>query len=75
MLSYSHRMTSRNAALACLLRQAQWQLDDVAHNLPAGRCRADERARLAATLVQLAQALCDHDQLDNGTEPTTQPRP
>lgn len=78
MLSYSHGVTSRNATLACLLRQTQWKLDDVAHDLPAGRCSEADRARLANLLVHLAQVIRDHDQTaiaDGDTEPTSTPHP
>jgi hypothetical protein len=35
------------------LRAAQWLLDDVAHDLPAGRVTPDRWTELAATLDQL----------------------
>jgi len=40
--------------LAVLLRQAQWALDDAAHDVPAGRVTAQRREELAATLEALA---------------------
>ncbi|MGH4014628.1 MAG: hypothetical protein ACRDSL_12030 [Pseudonocardiaceae bacterium] len=40
--------------LAVLLRQAQWALDDAAHDFPAGRVSAQRREELAVTLEGLA---------------------
>lgn len=42
-------------ALAVLLRSVQWHLDDVAHDLPAGRTTADQREELATSLEALAE--------------------
>ena len=50
-------MSSRNAALAVLLRQTQWALDEVAHDLPAGRCSSEDREALAVLLEELTAAL------------------
>lgn len=41
-------------ALAAMLRLTQWHLDDVAHDLPAGRTTADQRQQLAHALANLA---------------------
>lgn len=41
-------------ALAVLLRTVQWHLDDVAHDLPAGRATAEQREELATSLEALA---------------------
>lgn len=43
--------------LAVLLRQAQWALDDAAHELPAGRATVGRRVELAGTLEALALVL------------------
>lgn len=45
------------AKLAVVLRSAQWTLDDLAHDLPAGRCTPQRLRDLAAVLEQLATAL------------------
>lgn len=50
-------MSSRNGALAVLLRRAQWALDEAAHDLPAGRCTVEDREALAVLLEELAAAL------------------
>lgn len=46
-----------DSQLAVLLRQAQWALDDAAHDLPAGRATPGRRAELAGTLEALALVL------------------
>ena len=46
-----------DAQLAVLLRQAQWALDDAAHDVPAGRVSARSRVELAGTLEALAVVL------------------
>ncbi|MGH3910825.1 MAG: hypothetical protein ACRDRM_08320 [Pseudonocardiaceae bacterium] len=43
--------------MAVLLRQAQWALDDAAHDFPAGRVTPGRRAELAETLEALAVVL------------------
>ncbi|SFB50421.1 hypothetical protein SAMN05216266_114185 [Amycolatopsis marina] len=43
-----------DATLAVLLRQTQWLLDDVAHDLPAGRVTPEKGAELAGLLEDLA---------------------
>lgn len=43
-----------DATLAVLIRQTQWLLDDVAHDLPAGRVTPDKGAELAGLLEDLA---------------------
>jgi hypothetical protein len=45
---------SPEAQLAVLLRMVQWHLDEVAHNLPAGRATMAEREDLADMLEDLA---------------------
>lgn len=47
-------MTNPEVALGVVLRQTQWLLDDVAHDLPAGRLRPEKRDELAAILEDLA---------------------
>lgn len=47
------------AALAVLLRQTQWMLDSVAHDLPAGRLDAERREALAGMLEALAVLVRD----------------
>ena len=47
-------MVNPDAALAVVLRQTQWLLDDVAHDLPAGRLAPERRAELATILEDLA---------------------
>jgi hypothetical protein len=44
--------------LAVLLRLVQWHLDDVAHDLPAGRVTAEQWAELATVLEDLTQIAC-----------------
>lgn len=46
-----------NAALAVALRSTQWALDDVAHDLPAGRADPDDLQQLAEVLEALAALL------------------
>ena len=43
--------------LAVLLREAQWEIDAMAFDLPAGRCTPERRERLADALVKLAELL------------------
>lgn len=50
-------LTVTDAQLAVLLRQAQWALDDAAHDFPAGRVTPGRRAELAGTLEALAVVL------------------
>lgn len=45
------------AKLAVVLRSAQWALDDVAHDLPAGQCTSEQLRHLAETLARLSHAL------------------
>jgi hypothetical protein len=47
-------MSHEEATLAVLLRQTQWLLDDVAHDLPAGRVTPDKGEELAGILESLA---------------------
>lgn len=47
-------MTADHDVLVVLLRQTQWLLDDVAHDLPAGRLTEAKRAELAGLLEDLA---------------------
>lgn len=49
--------SSDGAKLAVVLRSAQWTLDDLAHDLPAGRCTPQRLRDLATVLEQLATAL------------------
>lgn len=46
-----------DSQLAVLLRQAQWALDDAAHEFPAGRATAGRRVELAGRLEALAVVL------------------
>ena len=46
-----------DSQLAVLLRQAQWALDEAAHDLPAGRVSAQRRDELAGRLEALAVLL------------------
>ncbi|MGH3908529.1 MAG: hypothetical protein ACRDTE_30735 [Pseudonocardiaceae bacterium] len=46
-----------DSQLAVLLRQAQWALDDAAHDLPAGRTTPQHRVELAGRLEALALVL------------------
>jgi hypothetical protein len=48
---------TRDRQLAALLRRAQWLLDDVAHEVAAGRCGDSERSAVADVLDGLAAAL------------------
>jgi hypothetical protein len=43
-----------DATLAVLIRQTQWLLDDVAHDLPAGRVTPEKGEELAGILESLA---------------------
>lgn len=46
--------------LAVLIRQTQWLLDDVAHDLPAGRVSPEKGVELAAILESLAALVRQH---------------
>ncbi|MGH3657521.1 MAG: hypothetical protein ACRDUA_12765, partial [Micromonosporaceae bacterium] len=46
-----------DSQLAVLLRQAQWALDDAAHDVPAGRTTPQHRVELAGRLEALAVVL------------------
>lgn len=48
---------SPSAQLATVLRQAQWDLDHVAFNLPNGTVSQPEREKLADALTRLAELL------------------
>lgn len=50
-------MTSDAAALAVLLRKAQWLLDDVAYEVAAGRSEAIDLHQVAGVLEGIAQVL------------------
>lgn len=50
-------LTVTDSQLAVLLRQAQWALDEAAHDFPAGRGTPWRRAELAGTLEALAVVL------------------
>lgn len=50
-------MTSRAAQLAALARRAQWLLDQLAFDLPAGGCTRADREQVAGLLDDLAAAL------------------
>lgn len=43
-----------DATLAVLIRQTQWLLDDVSHDLPAGRVTPERGEELARILEDLA---------------------
>lgn len=45
------------AQLAVVLRTAQWTLDDLAHDLPAGRATPQRLVDLAVVLKRLAEML------------------
>lgn len=47
-------MNLPDPALAVLLRETQWLLDDVAHDLPAGKLDAAKQAELAEILERVA---------------------
>lgn len=50
-------MNLPDPALAVVLRQAQWLLDDVARGLPTGEIDASKRGELAGILESLAELL------------------
>lgn len=50
-------MTSEVAALAVLLRKTQWLLDDVAHEVAAGRGTALDLQQIASTLDEVTLLL------------------
>lgn len=56
-------MQGRSRALAVLLRQAQWSLDDAAFDLGAGRSTREQRQALADNLTRLADALREIDDM------------
>lgn len=47
-------MNLPDPALAVLLRETQWLLDDVAHDLPAGNLDAAKQGELAEILERVA---------------------
>jgi hypothetical protein len=47
------------AALAVLIRQAQWLLDDVAANIQSGRVTPEQGRDLASILERLAEVVRD----------------
>lgn len=51
---------SDGAKLAVALRSAQWALDDLAHDLPAGRATPARLRELADALDALARLLHEH---------------
>lgn len=53
-------MSGRDAALAVLLRKAEWMLDDAAHALGNERLTTTDREALAEALTELAGALREH---------------
>ncbi|MGW5642154.1 hypothetical protein ACWEV3_10710 [Saccharopolyspora sp. NPDC003752] len=50
-------MGAENAALAVLLRRAQWLLDDLAFQVGAGHRDADDFKAVADLLAEIAQLL------------------
>lgn len=46
--------------LTVLLRAAQWKLDDVAHDIPAGRYTTAQCQHLGELLIELGRLLCSH---------------
>ncbi|MEV5542431.1 hypothetical protein AB0L13_36975 [Saccharopolyspora shandongensis] len=50
-------MGAENAALAVLLRRAQWLLDDLAFQVGAGHRDADDFEAVAAVLTEISQLL------------------
>jgi hypothetical protein len=50
-------MGADNAALAVLLRRAQWLLDDLAYQVGAGRLDADDFHAAATTLDEISLLL------------------
>ena len=52
-----NQVTITGSQLAVLLRQAQWTLDDVAHDLPAGRVTPEACEELATMLEALVMAI------------------
>ncbi|MGH3841051.1 MAG: hypothetical protein ACRDS0_06355 [Pseudonocardiaceae bacterium] len=49
-----------HVTLAVLIRQTQWLLDDVAHDLPAGRVSSERGMELAIILESLAALVRQH---------------
>lgn len=52
--------TTKDRALAVILRRAQWLIDDAAHYLPEGSCGTEDYELLAKTFDQLAAAVREH---------------
>ncbi|MEU5847277.1 hypothetical protein [Saccharopolyspora shandongensis] len=50
-------MTRETAALAVLLRKAQWLLDDLAYEVAAGRARESDLCGVADVLDEVARLL------------------
>ncbi|QUG99895.1 hypothetical protein HUO13_02925 [Saccharopolyspora erythraea] len=48
-------MTPEDRALVVVLRQAQWLLDDAAHDIPGDRYSPQQSEELANTLDKLAE--------------------
>lgn len=62
--------TPPEVSLAVLIRLVQWNLDDIAHDLPAGRATVEQRAQLAANLESLAELLRQQPTvIDSGDQP------
>jgi hypothetical protein len=51
---------TREGDIARFLRKAQWALDEMAHRLPEGRCRAEDKHDLADMLDQVAALMREH---------------
>lgn len=51
----------RPANFAVVLRETQWELDQVAFRLPRGEVSRTERRRLADVLTELAEQLRDYE--------------
>jgi hypothetical protein len=65
-----HVMRTPDARLAVLLREVQWELDEVAFDLPAGRCSPERRAHLADALIELAEVVRQCSPQVINTEPS-----
>lgn len=59
--------------LAVLLRTAQWEIDALAFDLPAGRCTSERREQLADALVKLAEVLRPSMVIDRPTSASSVP--
>lgn len=59
--------------LAVLLRTAQWEIDALAFDLPAGRCTPERREQLADALVKLAEVLRPSMVIDRQTNVSSVP--